>query len=355
MLRAHPAVLDAGVVGVPDARWGEMVTALVELAPDTMLDAALDEGSRDARPCARSPGTRCRSDSSPSRSCRARSPASPTTARAARRWRPDREHRRSGSDRSLRWRSGPADRYGDAEAVVDGDTRLTFRELAALAHRATAARSRGHRARRPGRDLGAELVGVDRRRARRPRRGRRGSSRSTPGSRATRRRTCSTGPTPPCSFTVRGFLDTDYVGHAARRRPRRSPCLDHVVLAARAPSDERARPSTSTSRAATRSTRQATPTHASTPSAPDDVADVIFTSGTTGRPEGRDARARRVPASPSTGGPGASGCARATGTSIVNPFFHCFGYKAGMDGVPPAGRDRAADGGARRRPRCSSW
>ena len=29
--------------------------------------------------------------------------------------------------------------YGDAEAVVDGDTRLTFEELAALAHRATRA------------------------------------------------------------------------------------------------------------------------------------------------------------------------------------------------------------------------
>jgi fatty-acyl-CoA synthase len=41
VLRRHGEVVDAGVVGVPDARWGEMVTALVELAPDRELDDTL--------------------------------------------------------------------------------------------------------------------------------------------------------------------------------------------------------------------------------------------------------------------------------------------------------------------------
>jgi acyl-CoA synthetase (AMP-forming)/AMP-acid ligase II len=37
-LKAHPAVFDALVVGVPDARWGERVVAVVELRPGHELD-----------------------------------------------------------------------------------------------------------------------------------------------------------------------------------------------------------------------------------------------------------------------------------------------------------------------------
>jgi 3-oxocholest-4-en-26-oate---CoA ligase len=39
VLRRHPAVLDAIVVGVPDPRWGEAVTALVQVREGTDLDA----------------------------------------------------------------------------------------------------------------------------------------------------------------------------------------------------------------------------------------------------------------------------------------------------------------------------
>ena len=38
VLRAHPQVLDAVVVGLPDSRWGERVTALVASRPGVTLD-----------------------------------------------------------------------------------------------------------------------------------------------------------------------------------------------------------------------------------------------------------------------------------------------------------------------------
>ena len=38
VLKAHPDVFDAVVVGVPDPRWGERVTAVVVLRPGQVMD-----------------------------------------------------------------------------------------------------------------------------------------------------------------------------------------------------------------------------------------------------------------------------------------------------------------------------
>jgi acyl-CoA synthetase (AMP-forming)/AMP-acid ligase II len=43
VLKAHPAVFDALVVGVPDERWGERVAAVVELRPAAMATASVAE------------------------------------------------------------------------------------------------------------------------------------------------------------------------------------------------------------------------------------------------------------------------------------------------------------------------
>ncbi len=46
VLRAHAVVSDAAVVGVPDERWGEMVTAVLEIEGDATFDTALESDVR---------------------------------------------------------------------------------------------------------------------------------------------------------------------------------------------------------------------------------------------------------------------------------------------------------------------
>jgi acyl-CoA synthetase (AMP-forming)/AMP-acid ligase II len=38
-LMAHPAVADCAVIGLPDEKWGERLTAVLQLRPGTTLDA----------------------------------------------------------------------------------------------------------------------------------------------------------------------------------------------------------------------------------------------------------------------------------------------------------------------------
>ena len=55
-LKAHPAVFDAIVVGVPDERWGQRVAAVVQPRDGRV---ALRRRPRRPLPRATSPGTRC--------------------------------------------------------------------------------------------------------------------------------------------------------------------------------------------------------------------------------------------------------------------------------------------------------
>ncbi len=80
--------------------------------------------------------------------------------------------------------------------------------------------------------------------------------------------------------------------------------------------------------------RRRRPGRASTPRVdaltPDDLSDILFTSGTTGQPEGRHGDARRRPCARTRRWSDVVGLREGDRYLIVNPFFHAFGYKAGM-------------------------
>jgi len=50
LLRAHPAVVDAAVVGTPSAEWGEVVTAYVELGDDVASEELLEWAAQGLAP-----------------------------------------------------------------------------------------------------------------------------------------------------------------------------------------------------------------------------------------------------------------------------------------------------------------
>ena len=301
-------------------------------------------------PVPSSPGTRCRSDSSPSRSCRGPSPASPTT-RACGRWRPDRERGRSGRDRSPRWHSGrrPATAM-PKQWWTAGPASRSASSRPWRARRPAAAMAAGHRAGRPGRDLGPEFVGVDRRRPRHARgrgvaragehpvQGRRGGVRARPGRRRRplhragvprhrlrrhaarqRRLTCAAWTT-SCSWRAHATGEHTFDDYLAAGDAIDAADADARIAAL----------------------------------GPDDVADVIFTSGTTGRPKGVMLEHGASLRAFDRVGP-ALRAARGRPLPHRQPVLPLLRLQGGVDGVPPAGRDRAADGRPRRRPPARRW
>ncbi len=126
-------------------------------------------------------------------------------------------------------------------------------------------------------------------------------------------------------FTVTGFLNVDYVA-LLRAASVELPALeDVIVLRGDAPED-------ATSYEDFLARAQDVPSEAATQRAaeidPDDIADILFTSGTTGKPKGAmctHAQNLRVFDTWSS----IVGLREGDRYLIVLPFFHSFGYKAG--------------------------
>ena len=127
-------------------------------------------------------------------------------------------------------------------------------------------------------------------------------------------------------FTVTGFLDTDYVA-LLKGTDVSTPQLDRiVVMRGDAPEGTQ---SWGEFLAAGEAVDADVARKRASAVAPDDISDLIFTSGTTGHPKGvmttheQTLRVFKVWS-------GLAGLAEGDRYLIVNPFFHTFGYKAGF-------------------------
>jgi HIP---CoA ligase len=219
-----------------------------------------------------------------------------------------------------------AQRFGDAEAIVDGTTRLTFRDLDHRARRA--ARALIARGVRPGDRVaiwapnrwewvvaalgtlgaGAWLVPVNTRF--------KGAEAADVLERAGVR----------MLFTVGEFLGTDYPAALRASWDKAVAArLEIVLFPGQASAGES---SWDEFLAAADLVDEGEVVARIGALGPDDIADIMFTSGTTGRPKGV-----LLAHGPSLHAfdlwSRAFGLRRGDRYLIVNPFFHCFGYKAG--------------------------
>ena len=152
--------------------------------------------------------------------------------------------------------------------------------------------------------------------------------------------------------TVRGFLGTDYPGLLAGEDTgdlaRTVLLRDEGATAGTGP-DAAGRPVTGLAAFLEAGERVDPAASAARAAAvePDDVSDLIFTSGTTGQPKGAAATHAQ---SLRTFGTWSSIVGLGAGDRylVVNPFFHTFGYKAGILACLMAGRHRRARAGLRR-------
>lgn len=127
-------------------------------------------------------------------------------------------------------------------------------------------------------------------------------------------------------FTVTGFLGTDYVAMIEEER-RGLPSLERIVVFRGSTSGGAVTWGEFLAGATDVSTREAEARIGRV--SPDDVSDIIFTSGTTGRPKGAmvtHGQSLRVYREWTA----VVGLRAGDRYLIVNPFFHTFGYKAGF-------------------------
>ena len=126
-------------------------------------------------------------------------------------------------------------------------------------------------------------------------------------------------------FVAEGFLGTDRLGamlRAAVEDPDKS-VLDRLDLVVRVPGDWEALSRRADSVTTAEVRRRASGVR------PGDVADIMFTSGTTGRSKGAMTSHERT-LGVARAWAQCTGLTRGDRYLVVNPFFHTFGYKAGI-------------------------